>query len=123
MIARIWTAILNAKYQIEFILKATVCIATKLLKVHCVWVRGHPMGHKGKMPADTISNRAQISMHRGQAYVPQNSYAVLLQLGGNDNMTPIPYKKTDGDWRLKNWTVDFICLATLYQIQRKKDEE
>jgi phosphorylcholine metabolism protein LicD len=64
-----------------------------------MWVRDDPMGHLGKMPGNTISDRVQISMHGLQPYVPHDSHAVLLDLYGDNYMTPIPYKKTDGDWR------------------------
>jgi phosphorylcholine metabolism protein LicD len=64
-----------------------------------VWVRDDPMGHLGKMPADTITDRVQINMHGRQPYVPKDSHSVLLDLYGKDYMIPIPYKKTDGDYR------------------------
>lgn len=63
------------------------------------WTRDDPMGHLGKMPSTTISDRVQIRMHGREPYVPRDSHTVLLDLYGETYMTPISYKKTDGDWR------------------------
>jgi phosphorylcholine metabolism protein LicD len=78
-------------------------------KMHCdfdyanlvnnTWVRDDPMNHLGKMLPDEHVERVQISMHDRKPYVPRNAHKILQELYGDDYMTPIAYKKTDGDWR------------------------
>ena len=64
------------------------------------WVRsGDPMAHLGIMPENTPERREAVVMHGVTVYKPPDPHALLVELYGHDYMTPIPYKKTDGDPR------------------------
>ena len=70
------------------------------------WVRKDVMSHIGVMPADAPVHREAVAMHGVTVYKPPNTHEILVELYGDDYITPIAYKKTEGDPRH-----DFNALA------------
>lgn len=65
------------------------------------WVRQDITPHVGVMSSDTDVKREAITMHGMTVYKPPNAHTLLQELYGDDYMTPIAYKKTEGDPRHK----------------------
>jgi hypothetical protein len=65
------------------------------------WVRRDITPHVGIMDADTDINREPVTMHGVTVYKPPSAGRLLKDLYGDDYMTPIAYKKTEGDPRHK----------------------
>lgn len=63
------------------------------------WVRQDVMAHIGVLPADAPTRRQPVTMHGVMVYTPPDAHGLLTELYGADYMTPIPYKKTEGDPR------------------------
>ena len=63
------------------------------------WVRQDVMSSVGILPADALRHREATEMHGITVYKPPGTHDLLVELYGDDYMTPIPYKKTEGDSR------------------------
>ena len=75
------------------------------------WVRQDVMSHLGVLPADAPTRREPVHMHGVTVYKPPGTPAVLEELYGSTYMTPIPYKKTEGDPRHNFSLLNFRAAA------------
>ncbi len=60
------------------------------------WVRQDVMSHLGAMG----TGRTEVTLHGVKADIPDNAHQVLREMYGDTYLTPLDYKKTDGDPRV-----------------------